>query len=126
MIINISVAIIAAFVVILVICLIPVLFQVRRTARQAELTLESVRHHLAPISHDVTVITQRIQAILGSIQHQVETVEEGVSTLRETASDLQQFERRVVHLLEEPLIEIAAVTRGIISGISTALNVFRR
>jgi len=48
----ISISVIAAIMVVAVITLIPVLLQVRRTAREAEKVLETVRTQILPLSHD--------------------------------------------------------------------------
>ena len=55
---TISVAVIAAIMVVAVICIIPVLLQIRRTAQQVEKLAETARMQIAPLSRDVTVISQ--------------------------------------------------------------------
>jgi len=46
-----------------VLCLIPVLFQIRRTAQQVEKTLETARMQIVPVSHDLTIISQEVNGL---------------------------------------------------------------
>ena len=57
----ISVTVIAAIMVLALIFLIPVLLQVRRTAKEAEKLIDSVRVQVAPISHDIGLISRDVQ-----------------------------------------------------------------
>ena len=60
MILEISVAIIAFFVVVFVIGLLFVLVQIRRTAKEAEKLMDTSRQQIAPISHDLTIIVNDV------------------------------------------------------------------
>jgi uncharacterized protein YoxC len=59
----ISVTVIAAVMVLASIFLIPVLVQVRRTAKEAEKLIDSVRVQVAPISRDIGLISRDVQSI---------------------------------------------------------------
>ena len=52
----ISITVIAAILVLVLIFLIPVLLQVRRTVHEAEKLIDSVRLQVAPVSHDLVLI----------------------------------------------------------------------
>jgi uncharacterized protein YoxC len=123
---TISVTVIAASIVILIIFLIPVLLQIRRTAREAEKTLETARTQIVPLSHDLTVISLEIKGIVQSIHRQVEKVEDGISTVGDAALRLREFEGRLERIVEGPLLEIVALSRGVIRGVEVFLRILGR
>jgi uncharacterized protein YoxC len=123
---TISVAVIAASVVVFMIFVIPVLLQFRRTAREAEKTLETVRTLIVPLSHDLTVISAEITGIVRSIHRQVEMVEDGISTVGDSALRLREFQGKIERIVEEPLLEIVALFSGLIRGVEAFLRFFRR
>jgi uncharacterized protein YoxC len=110
----------------LIIFLIPVLLQIRRTAREAEKTLETARTQIVPLSHDLTVISLEIKGIVQSIHRQVEKVEDGISTVGDAALRLREFEGRLERIVEGPLLEIAALSRGVIRGVEVFLRILGR
>ena len=123
---TISVTVIAASIVIFTIFLIPVLLQVRRTTREAEKTLETVRTQIVPLSHDLTVISLEIKGIVQSIHRQVEKVEDGISTVGDAALRLREFEGKIERIVEGPLLELVALFTGLIRGVEAFLRFFRR
>jgi uncharacterized protein YoxC len=123
---TISVTVIAASIVIFIIFLIPVLLQIRRTAREAEKTLETVRTQIVPLTHDVTVISLEIKGIVESIHRQVEKVEDGISTVGDAALRLREFEEKIERIVEGPLLELVALSTGLIRGVEAFLRYFRR
>ena len=123
---TISVTVIAAAVVVVAIVLIPVVLQIRRTAREAEKFLETARMQLVPLSHDVTVISREVSDILRSVHRQVDRVEEGIATVQGAAERLRDLEEAVITRVEEPLLELAALVRAVSRGIGAFLGFFRR
>jgi len=123
---TISVTVIAAVMVVAVICLIPVLLQIRRTAREAEKVLESVRMQIVPVSHDLTLISGEVNGILQSIHRQVERVEDSITTVRDTAERLREFEEDLLRRFEGPLLKLAALVSGISKGVETFLRILLR
>jgi uncharacterized protein YoxC len=123
---TISVTVIAASIVILTVFLIPVLLQIRRTAREAEKTLETVRTQIVPLSHDATAISLEIKGIVQSIHRQVEKVEDGISTVGDAALRLREFEGKIERILEVPLLELVALFSGLLRGVEAFLRFFRR
>lgn len=126
MLLTISVTVIAAVMVAAIICLVPVLLQIRRTAREAEKVLETVRMQIVPVSHDLTLISAGVNGTLQSIHRQVEKVEDSITTVRDTAQRLREFEEDVFRRFEAPLFELAALVSGISRGIETFLRVLLR
>jgi uncharacterized protein YoxC len=125
MLLTISVTVIAASIVVVAIVLIPVILQIRRTAREAEKLLETARMQVVPLSHDLTVISREVSSILQSIHRQVNKVEEGIATVQDAAERLRDFEEAVLTRVEEPLLEIATLISAASRGIGAFLRFFR-
>lgn len=125
MLMTISVTVIAASIVVVAIVLIPVILQIRRTAREAEKLLDTVRMQIVPLSHDLTVISKEVSGILQSIHRQVDRVEEGIATVRDAAERLREFEETVLTRVEEPLLELATLLSAVSRGIGAFLRFFR-
>jgi uncharacterized protein YoxC len=123
---TISVTVIAAIMVAAVIALIPVLFQIRRTAREVEKILETARTQIVPLSHDLTIISHEVNGILQSIHRQVDRVEESIDTVRGTVVRLREFEEGVLSRIEGPLLELATLVRAVSRGIETFFSILRR
>jgi uncharacterized protein YoxC len=122
---TISVAVIAASIVVVAIVLIPVILQIRRTAREAEKFLETARMQVVPLSHDLTVISREVSGILQSVHRQVNRVEEGIAAVQGAAERLRDFEEAVLTRVEEPLLELATLVRAVSRGIGAFLRFFR-
>ena len=125
MLMTISVTVIAASIVVVAIVLIPVILQIRRTAREAEKLLDTVRMQIVPLSHDLTVISKEVSGILQSIHRQMDRVEEGIATVRDAAERLREFEETVLTRVEEPLLELATLLSAVSRGIGAFLRFFR-
>ena len=120
MILEISVSVIAFFVVIFVIGLLITMVQIRRTAKEAEKLMETTRHQIAPISHDLTIIVNDVKRIVGSIQNQMGMVEHGVSAIKDTIGRINHFEKVLQDRLAQPILEFATL----VSAISRILKAF--
>jgi uncharacterized protein YoxC len=123
---TISVIVIAASLVFAVLILSLTLLQIRRTARQVEIILETARMHFAPVSRDLTVVSQQLNAILQSVRGQVDKAEETVTTVRDTARRLRDLEEEVMHRVEEPLLEVATLFGAVGRGVGALLRMVRR
>ena len=122
----ISVTVIAAIMILGVIYMIPVLLQIRRTAREAEKLIDSVRAQVAPTSRDIVLISHDVKSIVQSIQRQVDRVEEGVETVHDMAVRLKVFQIEVQRRIEEPLLQIVSVFGGVKRGAEAIAGIFRR
>ena len=120
MILEISVAVIAFFVVVFVIGLLFVFVQIRRTAKEAEKLLDTSRQQIAPITHDLAIILNDTKKIVESIQSQVGKVEHGVDQFKETAVRINEFEKMVQQKIEQPILELSVL----VTAISKALRAF--
>ena len=126
MILEISVAIIAFFVVVFVIGLLFVLVQIRRTAKEAEKLMDTSRQQIAPISHDLTIIVNDVKRIVQSIQKQIDMVEDGVGDIKDTVTRITQFEKELQEKLQQPIIEFATLISAISKALRAFLDVFGR
>jgi len=122
---TISVTVIAAAIVVVAIVLIPLILQIRRTAREAEKFLEIARMQIVPLSHDLTVISKEVSSIVQSIHRQVDKVEEGIATVQDAAGRLREFEETVLAIVEEPLLKLATLVSAVSRGILAFLRFFR-
>jgi len=122
---TISVTVIAASVVVVAIVLIPVILQIRRTAREAEKFLETARMQIVPLSHDLTVISKEVSSIVQSIHRQVDRVEDGIAAVQDTARRLREFEEAIFTIVGEPLLKLAALVSAVSRGIGAFLRFFR-
>ena len=112
MLLTISATVIAAILVIVVLIKIPILLQIRRTAREIEKFFEIARTQIVPLSHDLTIISKEVNSILQSIHRQLDSVEEGINTFRDTAVHLRKL-RNIGDLLLKLPAPVPAVIRGI-------------
>lgn len=122
----ISVTVIAAIMVLALIFQIPVLLQVRRTAREAEKLIDSVRVQVAPVSRDVGLIFRDVKSIVQSINRQVDRVEDGIETVHDMAVRAKEFQLEVKRRIEEPLLQLAAVLGGVKRGVEAIASIFWR
>ena len=122
----ISVTVIAAIMILGVIYMIPVLLQIRRTAREAEKLIDSVRAQVAPTSRDIVLISHDVKSIVQSIQQQVDRIEEGVETVHDMAVRLKVFQIEVQRRIEEPLLQIVSVFGGVKRGAEAIAGIFSR
>jgi uncharacterized protein YoxC len=125
MLLTISVTVIAASIVVVAIVLIPVILQIRRTAREAEKFLETARMQIVPVSHDLTVISRELSSILQSIHRQVDRVEEGIATVQDAVERLREFEEGVLTIAEEPLLKLTTLIRAASRGAGAFWRVLR-
>jgi len=106
MIVEISIIIIATFIVILVIGLLIVFFQIRRTAKELEKFLEMSRHQIAPLSHDVALIIHDGKQISESLKKQVNKLDSGVDAIKDVALSVKNFETVMEDRLKQPILDI--------------------
>jgi uncharacterized protein YoxC len=122
---TISVTVIAASIVLVAIVLIPLILQIRRTAREAEKFLETARMEIVPLSHDLTLISKEISSILQSIHRQLDRVEEGITAVQDAVGRLREFEEGVLTIVEGPLVKLATLVSAVTRGIEAFLRFFR-
>jgi len=126
MLLTISVTVIAAFIVIFVCFLIPVLLQIRRTFRELEKLFDTARMQITPLSHDLTAISLEFKGIFQSIRRQVDKVEDGITSVRDAALRLKEFQAEIEQTIEGPLLELASLVKAVSRGAEAFLRIFHR
>lgn len=116
---EVSIVIIAASVVLFFIVLIPVLIRIGIAAKEIARTVETARHHIAPITHDVAVIMTRAKDISDSVSRQVVHIEGSIQKFK-------AYEAVIDEKIARPLIEFIALVSGIFRGFNTFMRHFKR
>ncbi len=122
----ISLIVIAVILVVILLFFIPALLQVRRTARETEKLVDSLRMEVVPISRDVGFISKDIRGIIESVRRQMNRVEDGIETVCDMATRAKDFQNGIQQKIEQPLVQIAAIMAGMQRGIEVMRRVFRR
>ena len=122
----ISVTVIAAVMVLALIFQIPVLLQVRRTAREAEKLIDSVRVQVAPVSRDLGLISQDVKSIVQSVHRQVGRVEDGIETVHDMAVRVKESQLEVKRRIKKPMLQLAAVLGSAKRGFAAIASIFYR
>ena len=123
---SISVAVIAVFIIVFVIFLIPVLLQIRRTAREGEKLLEAARLQIVPLSHDVIRIIDDLHDIVEKGKRQMEKVEDSVNAVRDMALKLRDVETLVKDKIEQPLLSLIALLSALTKGIRAFMELLKK
>ena len=123
---TVSVTVIAAILVLVLIVLIPALLQVRRTAREAEKLIDSVRTQVAPLSRDMGVISRDVKSIVQSVHRQVDRVEDGIESVHGMAVRVTEFQREIQRKVEVPLLQVAAVLGSLKNGVEAMARILLR
>jgi uncharacterized protein YoxC len=123
---EVSIVVMAVIMILVLIFLIPVLFQIRRIAREGEKLIESVRAHVGPISRDIGLISRDTKSIVQSIHRQVDRVEDGIETVHDMAVRVTEFQRQVQRKIEVPLLQLAAVFGSVKNGVEAMARIICR
>ena len=122
----ISVTVIAAILVLALIFLIPALVQVRRTAKEAEKLIDSVRVQVAPISRDIGLISRDVQSIAQFIHRQADRVETGIETVYGMAVRAKAFQIEIQRRIIKLLVMFTSVLGGFKQGIGVMARIVSR
>jgi hypothetical protein len=121
----ISVAVIAAIMVLFLLLMIPVLLKVLRIAREIEWLIDTVRTQIAPVSRDIIVISQDVKDIVRSIRRQVDKVEDGVATAHDMVTWAKHLKEELKWRVEQPVLRASAVMGGIKRGFEVMSQMFK-
>jgi uncharacterized protein YoxC len=126
MILEISVAVIALFIVIFVIGILIVFFQIRRVAKEAEKLIDTTRQQITPLSHSLNLIVHDAQKIVQSVQSQVGKVEKGVDEIQQIAVRLSEFEKQVEEKIQQPFLELVAMVAAFFKALQVFVGFWRK
>lgn len=117
-----SVLVIAAVMVLTWLALIVTLVYVIRLIKSVQRLTETVRPHIAPISHDITVITQKTARVFESLQRQTLMIEESVDNVRLISRNIKDFEENLLAKIALPAVKISQWGHGIKHGFTAVYN----
>jgi uncharacterized protein YoxC len=120
MILEISVAVIAFFIVVFVIGVLIAVFPLRRVAKEAEKLIDTTRQQITPIAHNLNLIVHDTQKIVNSVQTQVGKVEKRVDEINQIATRFTDFEKQLERKIQQPFLEFI----GTVSAFFKAFHVF--
>lgn len=119
MIIEISVLIVSIAFLALILFLIPSIIQLRKSAKRIEEVSEQLNRQLPSILENINEITTNLNDLLTNGRQQVEKLGGAVD-------DIVDFERKIKHRVEDPLVEtlttIAAITKAVRAFLVIFLN----
>jgi uncharacterized protein YoxC len=116
---EVSIVIIAASIVLFIMVLIPVLIRVGSAAKEIARLVETARHHVAPITHDVAVIMTRAKDVSDSVSRQVVQIEGSIQKYK-------AYEAVIDEKIARPLVEFIALASGIVRGFNTFMRHLKR
>lgn len=126
MIIEISVLVASISVLALVLFLIPSIIQLRKSARRIEEVSGHLNQQLPEILKNVNQISSNLNFILSSGRQQAEKLGEAASSIKIMVDDIVDFETKLRHRVEDPLIEtlttITAITKAVRAFLAILLN----
>jgi hypothetical protein len=124
--IAISVAVIAAIMVLFFILMIPILLKALKIARELEWLIDTVRTQVAPISRDIIIISQDVKEIVQSVRRQVDQVEDGVETAHNMVLWVKKIQAELKWRTEKPILQAAAIMGGFKRGLEVMSQMFKR
>jgi len=122
----ISVAVIAAIMLLFLLLIIPIFLKILRITRQLEWLIDTVRAQIAPISRDIIVISQDVKEIVRSVRRQVDKVEDGVTTAHDMVTWARHLKEDLKWRVEKPILRSAAIIGGIKRGFEVMSQMFRK
>jgi len=126
MILEISVAVIASFIVIFVIGALIVFVQIRRVAKEAEKLIDTTRQQVTPLSHSFNLIVHDSQKIVRSVQSQVGKVEKGVDEIQQIAVRIGEFEKQVEEKIQQPFLELVAMVAAFFKAVQVFVGFWKK
>ena len=126
MILEISVAVIALFIVVFVIGALIVFVQIRRVAKEAEKLVDTARQQITPLSHSFNLIVHDVKKIVQSVQSQVGKVEKGVDEIQQIAIRIGEFEKQVEEKIQQPFLELVAMVAAFFKAVPVFVGFWKK
>ena len=115
---------IVASVSLVVICaaLIPVLAQVKQTARKAEITLETLNKDMEPLLQRVTEVSEELQILSASLNEKIEKTDHIIDTVQYAGDTLLTTSK----IIRDTVTPVVAQIGGISAGIAAFTSFFKK
>jgi uncharacterized protein YoxC len=122
---EISLLLIAIAFLLLSIFAIPMLLQVRRTAKSLELTSKTLNQNLPGILTNLDEITTNLTHTSQAVHDQVAGLKNIVDKFQDMADDVVDFERNIRTEIEAPIMETVTTITATIKAIRAFLDALR-
>jgi uncharacterized protein YoxC len=106
----------------LAIYLVVVLSKVKDMLSTVEVNIKEVSARAIPVLENMEALTSKLRTITDSIDDQMSLIRTSLQTLRDVTENVARFERKVQDHIEGPLMEVASVVGGVISGVANFLH----
>lgn len=110
----------------LAIYLVVVLSKVKDMLNTVELNIKEVSARAIPVLENMEALTGKLRTITDSIDDQMSMIRNSLQTLRDVMENISRFERKVQDHIEGPIMEVASVVGGFISGVASFLHKITR
>ncbi len=106
----------------LAIYLVVVLSKVKDMLSTVEVNIKEVSARAIPVLENMEALTSKLRTITDSIDDQMSLIRNSLQTLRDVTENISRFERKLQDHIEGPVMEVASVVGGFISGIAGFLH----
>lgn len=106
----------------LAIYLVVVLSKVKDMLNTVELNIKEVSARALPVLENMEALTAKFRTITDSIDDQMSLIRTSLQTLRDVTENISRFERKVQDHIEGPVMEVASVVGGFITGVAGFLQ----
>jgi uncharacterized protein YoxC len=100
-------------IVILVATLVPVLYQLKRTAEKAEIALEKINNELEPFLHKTTEVSEELHTLSVSLNEKIERTDHIIDTAQQAGDALLSTASLVKDTVTPVIVQIGAFSAGI-------------
>jgi len=125
MLLDISVTVIAACILIFMIFLIPVLLQFSRTVDELKRLIQILSAQILPLSSQMSEVMRQAEDLIQSVHQETEHLGEGMTALRDVAIRLREFQREIQEKTF-PLVKLASLIGFGGKGVLSFIKLFRR
>lgn len=106
----------------LAIYLVVVLSKVKDMLSTVEVNIKEVSARAIPVLENMEALTGKLRTITDNIDDQMTMIRNSLQTLRDVTEKIARFEQKVQDHIEGPVMEVASVVGGFISGIAGFLH----
>jgi uncharacterized protein YoxC len=90
-----------------------------------ERDLREISSKAAPVLENMEVITSKVRTIAENVDGEIEQMRTTVGAIRGMAESVIDFQQRVQHKIEEPVMDAVSFLSGVVKGVTTFLRVIR-
>lgn len=108
--------------IVIVAAVLPVLFQLKRTYRKAEITLSSLNKDMEPLLTKITEMSDELQTLSASLNTKIEKTDSIIDTAQQAGDALLS----TTTLIKETVTPVVAQIGGISAGIAAFASFFKK